>query len=85
MNELHIYSFGGRAISPLDRSGGLIVVTDVTEDFSWEIVHRGKDTSSNDPPLNFGEPDFELVNPGRVGGCKMNAHLRMIGQKVVDE
>ena len=23
MNELHIYSFGGRGISPFDRSGGL--------------------------------------------------------------
>jgi hypothetical protein len=67
MNELHIYSFGGRGISPFDRSGGLIVVTDVTEDFSSEIVHGGKDAPSNDLPLNFSEPDFDLVKPGRVG------------------
>ena len=58
---------------------------DVTKDFSSEIIDGGKDASSNDLPLDFGEPDFDLVKPGRVSGCKMNADLGMIGQKVVDE
>ena len=30
-------------------------------------------------PLTFGEPDLDLVKPRRVGGCKMNAHLGMVG------
>ena len=85
MNKLHIYSFGRRRISPFDRSGGFVVVPDVTKDFSSEISDGGKDASGDDMPLNFGEPDFDLVKPGRVGGCKMNADLGMIGQKVVDE
>src|ERR1700704_6399172 len=85
MNKLHLYAFGRRRISPFDRSGGFVVMTDVTKDFSSEIIDGGKDASPDDMPLNFCEPDFDLVKPGRVGGCKMNAELRMIGQKVVDE
>jgi hypothetical protein len=45
-------------------------VTDVAKDFSAEIVDGRKDASSDDLPLNFGEPDFDLVKPGRVGGVK---------------
>jgi hypothetical protein len=52
-------------------------VADVTKDFSVEIVDGRKDASRDDLPLNFGEPDFDLVKPGRIGGCKMNAHLRL--------
>jgi hypothetical protein len=68
MNELHIYSFGGRGISPFDRSGGLIVVDRCNGGFFFGDRPRRKRCSSNDLPLNFGEPDFELVKPGRVGG-----------------
>jgi hypothetical protein len=85
MNELHIDSFCRRRVSPFDRSGGLIVVTDVAKDFSPEIVEGGKDASGDDLPLDLGEPDFDLIKPGRIGGRKMNAELRMLGQKVVNE
>ena len=55
-----------------------------TEDFSSEIVEGGEDASGDDLPLDLGEPDFDLVKPGRIGGCKMNADLGMMGQKVID-
>jgi hypothetical protein len=84
MTELHVYWFGRRGLSPFDGGSSLVVVADVTKDFSGEIVDGRKDASSEDLPLNFGEPDFDLVKRGRIGGCKMNAHLR-IGQKVLDE
>jgi hypothetical protein len=63
MNKLRVYSFGWGGVSPSDGSSGFIVVPDVTKDFSSEIVDRGKDTSSDDLPLNFGKPDFDLVQP----------------------
>ena len=85
MNELRIDSFGRRRVSPFDGSSRLVVVPDVTEDFSAEIVEGGEDASGNDLPLDFGEPDFDLVKPRRIGGCKMNADLGMMGQKVVNE
>jgi hypothetical protein len=60
-------------------------VTDVTKDFSPEIVEGGKDASGDDLPLDLGEPDFDLVKPGSIGGRKMHADLRVLGQKVVNE
>jgi hypothetical protein len=41
-------------------------VADVAKDFSSEIVDGGKNASRDDLPLDFGEPDFDLVKPGRV-------------------
>ena len=83
MNELRIDSFCRRRVSPFDGSSSLVVVPDVTKDFSSEIVDGGKDASGDNLPLNLGEPDFDLVKPRRIGGCKMHADLGMMGQKVL--
>jgi hypothetical protein len=85
MNELRIDSSCRRRVSPFDGGGSLVVVPDVTNDFSSEIVDGGKDASDDNLPLDLGEADFDLVNPRRIGGCKMHADLRMMGQKVLDE
>ena len=71
MNELRIDSLGRRRVSPFDRSGSLVVVPDVTKDFSAEIVDGGKDASGDNLPLDLGEPDFDLVKPRRIGGGKV--------------
>src|SRR4029077_6349774 len=81
--ELRIDSFCRRRVSPFDGSSSLVVVPDVTKDFSSEIVDGGKDASGDNLPLNLGEPDFDLVKPRRIGGCKMHADLGMMGQKVL--
>ena len=85
MNELRIDSFCRRRVSPFDGSSSLVVVPNVTKDFSSEIVDGGKDASGDNLPLDLGEPDFDLVKPRRIGGCKMHADLGMMGQKVLDE
>jgi hypothetical protein len=85
MNELRIDSFCRRRVGPFDGSSRLVVMADVTKDFSAEILDGGKNASGDDLSLNFGEPDFDLVKPRRISGCKMNANLGMIGQEVVDE
>jgi hypothetical protein len=85
MNELRIDSFGRRRVSPFDGSSGLVVVPDVTKDFSSEIVEGGKNAAGDDLSLDLGEPDFDLVKPRRIGGCKMHADLGMTGQEIVDE
>ena len=85
MNELRIDSFCRRRVSPFDRGSGLVVMPDITKDFSSKILDGGKDASGDDLSLNFGEPDLDLVKPRRVGGRKMDADLGMTGQKIVDE
>ena len=85
MNELRIDSFGRRRVSPFDGSSGLVVVPDVTKDFSSEIVDGGKNAAGDDLSLDLGEPDFDLVEPRRIGGCNMEVDLGMTGQEIVDE
>jgi hypothetical protein len=85
MNELRIDSFGRRRVSPFNGSSGLVVVPDVTQDFSSKIGDGGKNAAGDDLSLNLGEPDLDLVKPGRIGGCKMDADLGMTGQESVDE
>jgi hypothetical protein len=60
MNELRIDSFCRRRVGPFDGSSRLVVMADVTKDFSAEILDGGKNASGNDLPLNFGKPDFDL-------------------------
>ena len=85
MNELRIDSFCRRRVSPFDGSSSLVVVPDVTKDFSSEIVDGGKDASADNLPLDLGLPDFDLVQPRRIGGCQMHADLGMMGLEVFDE
>jgi hypothetical protein len=71
MNKLHTYLFGGHRIGLFDKGGGFVVVTDVTKDFFFGDHRRTKRCASIDGvPFNFGEPDFDMVKPGRVGGVK---------------
>ena len=85
MNELCSDSFCRRRVSPFDGSSSLVVVPNVTKDFSSEIVDGGKDASGDNLPLNLGEPDFDLVKPGRVSGGKMKVDFGILGQKLLDE
>jgi hypothetical protein len=85
MNELRIDSFGRRRVSPFNGSSGFVIVSDVTQDFSSKIGDGGKNAAGDDLSLNLGEPDFDLVQPGRIGRCKMDADVGMTGQEVLDE
>jgi hypothetical protein len=79
-------SVGRCRVSPSDRGSGYVIVSNVTKDFSAEIVvHGGEDAPGNNLPLDLGEPDLDLVQPRRIGGCKMDADLGMQGQEIVDQ
>ena len=57
-------------IGPLERFVVGIVSTDVAHNFAFEIVSRREDAASDQIALNFGEPDFDLIEPRRVSrGC----------------
>jgi hypothetical protein len=59
---------GRIAIGPFERPGGFVVLTNVAHDFSGEIVLGTEDASGDQVTLDFGEPDFDLIEPGRIGG-----------------
>ena len=57
----------GIAMGPLERFGVGIVGTDVAHDLAFEIVSRGEDAASDQVTLDLRKPDFDLVEPRRVG------------------
>ena len=64
---------GAVTIGPLERFGVGIVGTDVAHDLSFEIVSRPEDAASDQVTLDLREPDFDLVEPGRVGWCVVDS------------
>ena len=63
------------AIGPLDRLGVAIVVADVAAEFSSEIRDGDEDPAGDDVTLDLGKPEFDLVEPGRVGRREVKADV----------
>ena len=58
---------GRVAVGPLDRWGVFVVEVDVAYDLLGQIGFGSKNAAGYEIALNFGEPDFDLVEPGGVG------------------
>src|SRR4029077_19200136 len=54
---------------------------DVAHDLSFEVVSRLEDAASDQVTLDLRKPDFDLIEPGRVGRCVMDGDVWMLGQK----
>lgn len=57
---------------------------DIARERSFEIRHRGKDTTGDHVAFDLGEPQFNLVEPGGVRRGEVRLHLRMLGEKRLD-
>jgi hypothetical protein len=51
---------------PRTRFGSLDVLADVPHELSAQIGDGGEDATGDDVALDPGEPQFDLVEPGRV-------------------
>src|SRR6201981_3630992 len=56
---------------PRTRSGSLDVLADVPHELSAQIGDGGEDATGDDVALDPGEPQFDLVEPGRVSRREM--------------
>src|SRR5260221_5148470 len=74
-------SFG---VSPLEGFGLFVVPTDVAEEFPIKIFNRDEDAAGDDITLDFGKPDLNLVEPGGVGWCVMDANITISLQEFPD-
>src|SRR5258708_16128407 len=74
----------GMFVGPFNRRWFSIVGADIAHDFAVEIFNRTEDAVGDDVSLDFGEPDFDLVEPGGVSGGIMNTHFGMTSQKITD-
>ena len=64
-------------VSPPEGCCGFVVLLDVAEELSRQIGFGSEDSSSNDLALNFGKPDFDLIEPARIGRSVMNPNGRI--------
>src|SRR5580765_6457150 len=85
MNRLRNDPLCWVGVSPADWSRGSIVVADIAQQFSPQVSEGAEDPSGDHVALDFGEPVFDLVEPGRVSGRKVETNVGMVGQKGVHE
>ena len=64
-------------VSPPEGGCGFVVLLDVADELSRQIGFGSEDSSSNDMALNFGKPDFDLIEPARIGRSVMNPNGRI--------
>ena len=64
-------------ICPAEGCRGFVVLLDVTKELSRQVSFGSEDSSSNDSALNFRKPDFDLVEPTRIGRRVMEPNCRI--------
>ena len=56
----------GVPIGPLEGFGSFVMASEIASDFASEVSSGSEDAAGEQIALNFGEPDFDLIEPGRV-------------------
>src|SRR5690349_11300876 len=69
------------SIAPADRLRRLVVMTDVPTNLACEIGDRGEDAPGEQIPFDLGEPEFDLIEPRRVGRCEMQTYVGVRDQE----
>src|SRR5262245_34533889 len=75
---------GWIAIAPPDRLGGLVVVADVATNLSRQVSDRGEDAARQQVPLDLRKPEFDLVEPRRIGRREVQMHVWVLQQEGAD-
>src|ERR1700754_2340772 len=70
------------SVSPFKGLGALVVDFDIAGDLAGEIGFGSKDAAGDQIALNFGEPDFDLIEPGRVGWRVVELKVGMGGEEL---
>ena len=60
------------------------MLTNVAHEFVAEIGGGGEDAARDDIAFDLGKPEFDLIEPRRIGGREVNVHAGMIGQELLD-
>src|SRR6185503_9685635 len=66
------------AIGPADWPRCFVVAMDISTNLASQVGDGGKDAARQQVPLDLREPEFDLVEPGRIGWCEVQLHVRML-------
>jgi hypothetical protein len=78
-------SIGWVRVSPLKGSGSLIVGFDVAHELAAQVGNGFEDSAGNNVALDFGEPVFDLIEPGTISGRVMQRHVGMVDKEAIHE
>ena len=65
------------SVGPFEGFGTFVVGFDIASDFAGEVGFGSKDAAGDQIALNFGEPDFDLIEPGGPGRREMEMDVRV--------
>ena len=74
----------GISVGPFEGLGAFVVALNIASNFAGEVGFGGKDAAGDQVALNFREPDFELIEPGRVSRGVMELKVGMGGEELSD-
>jgi hypothetical protein len=69
------------AIGPADRLLCFVVAMDITTNLASQVGDGGENAARLQVSLDFGKPQFDLVQPGRIGRREVQLHMRMREQE----
>ena len=72
----------GISVGPFEGLGAFVVALNIASNFAGEVGFGGKDAAGDQVALNFREPDFDLIEPGRVGWGVMELNVGMGGEEL---
>jgi|GEM_PF-6617099 hypothetical protein len=56
----------------------------IKSEFSSQVGNRGEDAARDDLAFDLGEPDLDLVEPGRVSGREVKLDSRMLLEELAN-
>ena len=72
-------------IGPANGSSDLVVMANETQELLAQVADGVEDAALDDLALQFTEPEFDLVEPGRVSRSKMQGDVAMLGEEGIDQ
>ena len=68
-------------VFPFHGFGLFVVLADVAHEFSLEVRHGTEDAASNDIALDLSKPQFDLVEPRRIGWSVVQMNPWVLSEK----
>ena len=75
----------GIGVFPAEWFGVGRVSADIALEFAGQIGYRRKDTAGDHVAFDPCEPDFDLIEPGRVSGREVQMDVGVIGKEVLHQ
>ena len=73
----YVDPLGWIGVLPLKGAWVLGVELDIAHEFASKIFDGGEYAACDHVAFDPGKPDLHLVQPGGIGGCEVQFHVRM--------